>query len=57
MSSEEYIGKPGNTRNEELTRKNLFPILTTEGSGAKPGIIGLTFERAIVHKQEELKRA
>jgi len=36
------MGKPGKRWNVELTKKNVSPIRVTDGSGAKPGIIGLT---------------
>jgi hypothetical protein len=35
------MGSPGNKWNVELTKKNVSPTRIAEGSGAKPGIIGL----------------
>jgi hypothetical protein len=36
------MGRPGNKWKVELTKKNVSPIRIAEGSGANPGIIGLT---------------
>lgn len=35
------MGRPGKRWKVELTRKNVSSIRTMDGSGAKPGIIGL----------------
>jgi len=50
------MGRPGKTWNVELTRKKVPSINTTDGSGAKPGIIGLTVEGAMV-AESDLKKA
>jgi hypothetical protein len=36
------MGRPGNKWKVELTKKKVSPITIAEGSGAKPGITGLT---------------
>lgn len=43
-SLEAYIGNPGNTWNVELTRKKVSSICIMDGSGANPGMIGLTLD-------------
>jgi hypothetical protein len=37
------MGRPGKRWKLELTKKYVLPIRQIEGSGAKPGMIGLLF--------------